>query len=265
MKKKTKILAIAAMAALLVGAAVGCSDTNTNNADTSTNNNANTDSDEEPSTGQDSGETAEAVAEVVSISGSELEVRFYLADSGEEAIEDYAAIDLNDYTAEEETSTLAIADDAEVLAVTSGELADAALEDVTAGSYLAVTYTGDEASKLVILSDAGPEMLVAEVTGTSEDGQLSLTYYAFSGDASEEYPVDYANVDLSSYEATEDTEEYAVADGTLVSVAENGTLTETTAEEIAVGDILVFYPTEDGQTAIAVYHTLSEPVLDSET
>lgn len=252
MKSKMKLIAVLAIAVLLVGVAAGCTST-------STNTNTNSGSDEKVSPSPDNEEALETVAEVVSVSGSELEVRFYAADSDGDEIGDYAAIDLSGYTATEETSILIVADDAEIFAVSSGELAEAVLEDVTEGAYLAVTYAGSEAQKLVILDIGQPAMLVAEVTGISEDGLLSLTRYEFNGDTSEENSIDYANVDLGSYQAAEDTDEYTVTDDILVSVAEDGVLTETTADEIAVGDMLVFYLTEDGQTAIAVYHQQSTP------
>lgn len=257
MKSKMSIIAVLAIAVLLVGVCAGCSNT-------STNTNTNSGSDEEVSPDSDNEETLEAVAEVVSVNGSELEVRFYAANSAGDEIGDYAAVDLSDYTVAEETSILTVADDAEIFIVSSGELVEATLENVTAGTYLAITYVGEEAQELVILDVGQSEMLVAEVTGISEDGLLSLIRYAFNGDTAEENPIDYANVDLDAYGATEDTDEYTITDDILMSVVEDGVLTETTADEIAVGDMLVFYLTEDGQTAIAVYHPRPEHSADSE-
>lgn len=132
------------------------------------------------------------------------------------------------------------------------------MEDVTAGTYLAVTDAGETAQKIVILSVSQPTILVAEVTGISEDGLLSLTRCKAKGDTGEEAITNYANVDVTNYEATGETDEYTVADGVLVAVAEDGVLMETTTDEIAVGDLLVFYLTADGQTAIAVYHPQME-------
>ena len=262
MKKSIQIIAIAAMMALLASLAVGCTSAGTN-SDSGNDPEENT-SQSGSGSDSDAAETKESVAEVISVNGADLEVRFYLADSDADSIEDYTAVDLTEYAAAEETETLTVAEDAEIFTVSSGELADAALEDVTAGTYLAVTYAGETARKIVILSISQPTMLVAQVTGISEDGLLSLTRCKAKDDAGEGSVTDYANIDATRYEATGETDEYTVADGVLVSVAEDGVLTEATADEIAVGDLLVFYSTEDGQTAIAVYHPQPESSGGSE-
>lgn len=96
---------------------------------------------------------------------------------------------------------------------------------------------------------------IAEVTAIAEDGTLSMTLYTLIEGAEE--PSDYADIDMSVFEAGTETAEYLPDETVQIYVASDGTLTEATAADIAVGDMLAFYKTEDGTDAIAIYHPVT--------
>ena len=85
-----------------------------------------------------------------------------------------------------------------------------------------------------------------------QDGTLSMTLYTLTEGA--EQPTDYAAIDMDLYVAGTDTAEYLPDESVQIYVASDGTLTAATAADIAVGDMLAFYKTEDGGNAIAIYH-----------
>lgn len=93
---------------------------------------------------------------------------------------------------------------------------------------------------------------IAEVTAIADDGTLSMTLYTLTEGA--EQPTDYAAIDMDLYVAGTDTAEYLPDESVQIYVASDGTLTAATAADIAVGDMLAFYKTEDGGNAIAIYH-----------
>lgn len=93
---------------------------------------------------------------------------------------------------------------------------------------------------------------IAEVTAIADDGTLSMTLYTLTEGAEE--PTDYAAIDMDLYVAGTDTAEYLPDDTVQIYLASDGTLTAATAADIAVGDMLAFYKTEDGANAIAIYH-----------
>ena len=93
---------------------------------------------------------------------------------------------------------------------------------------------------------------IAEVTAIADDGTLSMTLYTLTEGA--EQPTDYAAIDMDLYVAGTDTAEYLPDESVQIYVASDGALTAATAADIAVGDMLAFYKTEDGGNAIAIYH-----------
>lgn len=93
---------------------------------------------------------------------------------------------------------------------------------------------------------------IAEVTAIADDGTMSMTLYTLTEGA--EQPTDYAAIDMDLYVAGTDTAEYLPDESVQIYVASDGTLTAATAADIAVGDMLAFYKTEDGGNAIAIYH-----------
>lgn len=93
---------------------------------------------------------------------------------------------------------------------------------------------------------------IAEVTAIADDGTLSMTLYTLTEGAEE--PSDYAAIDMSLYEAGTETAEYLPDETVQIYVAADGELSEAAAADIAVGDMLAFYKTDDGTNAIAIYH-----------
>lgn len=93
---------------------------------------------------------------------------------------------------------------------------------------------------------------IAEVTVIADDGTLSMTLYTLTEGA--EQPTDYAAIDMDLYVAGTETAEYLPDESVQIYVASDGALTAATAADIAVGDMLAFYKTEDGGNAIAIYH-----------
>ena len=125
---------------------------------------------------------------------------------------------------------------------------------------IAVTADDDGVQQIIILKTADETDenadIIAEVTAVNDDGTLELTLYNVVDDTLE--ITDYAAVDLDNYTPSETVETYTVADETVIAVAEEGVLAETTSDEIAAGDMLVIYLDEEGVTNIAVYHAEEE-------
>ena len=127
-------------------------------------------------------------------------------------------------------------------------------------------YTPEEYEQLLADStpDAEPVAIdakIAEVTAIS-DGVLSLTIYGLTESGAEYEITDLKDVDLTKYEATEETEEYTIASGTVIYTVVDGELTEIESSEIVVGDVLVIDDGADEGVTIVVYH--AEDNSDSE-
>lgn len=103
------------------------------------------------------------------------------------------------------------------------------------------------------------ENFVVEVV--SVDGaKLELKQY---NAISEETVVeDYIDVDFSLFEATEHIFKYSIYEKVSIVLVEDGAAVETTADEIAPGDMLVFFVTEDGQGIIAIHHPIAEDAAE---
>ena len=120
-------------------------------------------------------------------------------------------------------------------------------------------YTPEEYEQLLADStpDAEPvaiEAKIAEVTAVS-DGVLSLTIYGLTESGAEYEITDLKDVDLTNYEATEETEEYTIASDTVIYTVVDGALTEIENSEIIVGDMLVIDDGADEGVTIVVYRT----------
>ena len=120
-------------------------------------------------------------------------------------------------------------------------------------------YTPEEYEQLLADStpDAEPVAIdakIAEVTAINE-GMLSLTIYGLTESSAEYEITDLKNVDLTNYEATEETEEYTIATDTVIYTVIDGALTEIENSEIIVGDMLVIDDGADEGVTIVVYHT----------
>lgn len=255
MKKEIRIIAAIVMMILCVSMFIGCMNTGTDSKS------AENEESENDAPDSNSEKRSESIVQVIAVTGSKLEVLFYMANSTVETIDSYYAVDLKEYTAAETTSMLAVADDVEIFLVSDDTLDAAALSDVSAGNYLVVTHANGEAHKIVILNIRPTPTLVAKVTDISENGVLSLIRYTTKNDVTKADIWDYANLDLEKYEATEETGEYQITKKNLVYLAENGVLSEATFSDIEVGDMLLFYYAENEQMNIAIYHTSTDKAM----
>ena len=119
-------------------------------------------------------------------------------------------------------------------------------------------YTPEEYEQLLADStpDAEPVAIdakIAEVTAINE-GMLSLTIYGLTESGAEYEITDLKDVDLTNYEATEETGEYTIASDTVIYTVVDGALTEIENSEIIVGDMLVIDDGADEGVTIVVYH-----------
>ena len=120
-------------------------------------------------------------------------------------------------------------------------------------------YTPEEYEQLLADStpDAEPvaiEAKIAEVTAINE-GVLSLTIYGLTESGAEYEITDLKDVDLTNYEATEETEEYTIAADAVIYTVVDGALEEIESSEIIVGDMLVIDDGADEGVTIVVYRT----------
>lgn len=104
------------------------------------------------------------------------------------------------------------------------------------------------------------ENFVVEVVSTDGTSLELKQYNAISADTVIE---DYIDVDFSLFEATEATFNYSIYEAVSIVLVENGAATETTADEITPGDMLVFFVTEDGQGIIAIHHPQDGDTVDT--
>ena len=103
--------------------------------------------------------------------------------------------------------------------------------------------------------------VVAEVLALT-DGGLELQLY--DPISAETVIEDYAAVDFSLYEAADgDIYEYTFDDSAIIYLVEDGILNESSMDEISEGDMLVFYLTEEEQTAIVIYHPVFEDTVET--
>ena len=119
-------------------------------------------------------------------------------------------------------------------------------------------YTPDEyeqllADSIVDVTPTAIDAKIAEVTAINE-GVLSLTYYGLTGSGADYEITDLKDVDLTNYEATEETAEYTISADTVIYTVVDGALTEIESSEIVVGDMLVMDDGADEGITIVVYH-----------
>ena len=173
-----------------------------------------------------------------------------------EPVEDYAALDPATLTDAGESGEVTPDSDARYYVVDGGALADAAAEDVTAGSMIAVTAGEDGVQEIILLTDGAAqsgEASVSQVTALGEDGSLTVSQYQRKADAEDGAITDYAAVDLEQYEDTGVSRELTISDTAIIQVAENGTLSDALAEDIAVGDMLIVYTDDTGTQVVVIY------------
>lgn len=202
---------------------------------------------------------ADVIGKVTAVYDSTLELDTYTAE-GE--ITDYTALDVAALTATSETEYPFIYSDCEYYRVSDGSLTEAAKEDVSVDQMVAVITNEDGVQQVIILNDPAAleeadttesYPVVAEVHAIAEDGTWTLYIYALSSDAAGYEITDYAAVELDHYTYAFDTLEYAPAETTMIQFASEGSLTDGSAADVAVGDMVVIYTDAEGNEVIAVY------------
>lgn len=267
MKITKGFLAILMVMLLCIGIFAGCSTaTTTNNDDDddsdTTLGDLSNNSDDDTLTD----DAEDIIGEVTYVGTSYLSLSSYESES---EISDYTTVDTSTLTEVGSTEYVYPDDSAEYYTVSDGVLVSATSDDVVASCLIAVTTDTDGTQQIIILKAANAEDdvtdatddsdtadetsdVIAEVTTVNEDGTLELSLYEVLDDTLE--ITDYAAVDLDNYYDSYITETYTIADDAVITVVTDGVLTETTVEEIVVGDILVIYSDEYATTNIAVYH-----------
>ena len=178
----------------------------------------------------------------------------------ENEITDYTTVDLDAFSLSGESEYVLYEDTVEFSILSDGVLAAISADDLTLGSIVAVTTSAEGVQQIIILqlSESTSSETVAEVKALNDDGSLELAYYELSDDEADYEIADYASVELSNYAALDETATYVIGDTAVVYEVIDGTLTEATADDITVGDMLVIYTDTSGITNIAVYHTEQE-------
>lgn len=264
MKKTKSLLALLIVLVLCVGIFAGCGTTTTTSND---------DDDDSDTTLGDLSDVSDddtltddaedIIGEVTYVGTSYISLDTYESES---EITDYATLDADTLTDSGMTKYVYPDSTAAYYTVSDGVLVSAASDDVVAGCLIAVTTDTDGTQQIIILKAADAEDdvtdvtdttdeaadIIAEVTVVNEDGTLDLSIYKILDGTIE--ITDYASVDLTNYYDSYITETYTITEDTVIAVAADGVLTETTSEEIVVGDILVIYTDEYDVINIAVYH-----------
>ncbi len=271
MKTKKGYLALLMVLVLCIGMFTGCSDTNStyddSEEDNGTVNNADTTDDTD-----DIIETEDVIGEVTYVGTSYLSLSTY---KSADEITNYASLDVSTLTEAGGMEYVYPDDSAEYYMVSSATLVSASYENITAGCLIAVTADASGVQQIIILKTANEEekqeepstvdteddgkmpavetYIVAEVSAVNEDGSLSLLNYVSIEDDPEYTIDDYAAVDFTQFGPDGTAENYAIDDGCVVYLVENGELTEFTADHISAGDMLVIYSDEYGVSNIVVY------------
>ncbi len=260
MQASKRLLALLIVLVFALGVFSGCSNTNNSGLDNTT---ANTDSvlndatdatddtddvqDETDPDTQDETQPEDLIGEVYSVYTDALYLDLYEAES---EIEDYTTLDLDSLVYSGAYEEVLTEDVTYYYILSDGIMSESSLEEIEMGDFVAVSYAEDGSKSIIILAKAEQSTVVAEVTAI-EDASLTVTVY----EALSEGTVisDYANVDMTGYEATETTEIYELDGTEAFYIAADGALTDATADDITVGDMLIFYTDEYGLPAIVIY------------
>lgn len=95
------------------------------------------------------------------------------------------------------------------------------------------------------------ELYVAKVTTVNDDGSLLLTLCTAADESAMEI-TDHAKVDMSKFTPSGTTLNYTIPDDANISRAKDGTQEESSADDIAAGDMLIVY-SEKGSRNIVIY------------
>lgn len=259
MKRNGKMIAVALSLVLCMGLLAGCSEDTSNSAATGNTNASQTTSTNSESSNASSetllNATDVTIGRVVSVEGSEMTLVTYNA-LGDTI--DYATLDLGDLTSTSQNETITIEEGAVFNLVSeSGELVAGTQNSVHKNDTVIVT-TGESGEQEFIIHPAqsSTEYKVGRVSSIEGEGSFMLAMYkANDENATIE---DYANVDFSQYTARGNSTMYNVKEGTVISVAESGSLQEATAADIVEGDMLVIYTDAEGVNQVVVYHNVAE-------
>lgn len=259
MKKKYKFLTVAMVLVLSLSLFTGCgsndADEQTTDDDSSQSSTLESHTDDDSTDSADDTIVEDIIGEITDISTYYITLNVYEADT---EIYDYTTLDTSTLASTENSESVSIDTDAEYYYVFDGSLVSQTADDLSVGDLIAITTDSDGNQQVILLvqqtenfEEDTSEDMIAEVTAVEGDVLTLKVYEAFSTD----YLIsDYASVNFEDFTATETEEIYTLDSSVEVSVAENSVLTMTDSSEITVGDMLVFYTTENGNAAIAVYH-----------
>lgn len=263
MKTMKQLLSLSLVLALCACMFAGCS-SSTKEEPESTATTGNTE------TAVDTVESEDIIGQVTYVGTAYLSLTAYEAPDD---VTDYAVLDVSTLTEAGGTKYVYPDENAEYYMVSSGTLVSATYEDIVKGCILAVTADDIGTQQIILLEnnqedepedtateetgETLPEStcIVAEVTAVNTDGSLTLLEYVAAEDLALE---DYTAVDLTQFTPGEITSEYRIPDDSLIYLAENGEMTELTADQIAVGDMLVIYTDDSAVTNILVYPPKAE-------
>ncbi|MGN0629021.1 MAG: hypothetical protein ACI4IW_05285 [Oscillospiraceae bacterium] len=236
MSKKHGFLPLALVAALLFGCLIsGCSENAGNGAENSGGSSESSDASSEESIIEE-----DVIGEVSYIGSTYVSVTVCISDTD---IDDYANADTGSLTLTDGTQSITTDADTEYCSASGGELVPAKREDIAKGDIIAFTSSGGT-RRIIILQSASEafascETAVAEVTASYENGGFSLSVYALSEEAAGYELTDAVSAELGNYAASGKTVDYSVPEGASLRIVREGVAEEISADDIAVGDMLV--------------------------
>ena len=256
MKKTIRILSLILALVLCAGMLSACTDTGSAGNTANGNSTGNTGSSAGSADKEDTLEYT--IGEVTSIDASVLTIN--ICKTTDKKVTDCTTVDVSTLTVTDETSSVTIAEDAEIYYTVSGELIETTPDKITEGRIIATATDNAGIQQIVILDYIGESAtassdLVVKVTDIADDGTLTLAIYELSASAAGYTITDYAAAELDNFVDAQRTQALSIDDSVIIETAQDGKLTEAAFEDIAVGDILIIYDNAEGHTAIAVYHT----------
>ncbi len=257
MKKTIRILSLILVLVLCAGMLSACTDTgsagNTTNGSTAGSSGSSADSTDKKE------ETLEyTIGEVTAVDASVLTIN--ICKATDKKVTDCTTVDVSTLTVTDETSSVTIAEDAEIYYTVSGELIETTQDKITEGRIIAAATDNAGIQQIVILDYIGESAtassdLVVKVTDIADDGTLTLAIYELSASAAGYTITDYAAAELDNFVDAQRTQALSIDDSVIIEAAQDGKLTDAAFEDIAVGDMLIIYDNAEGHTAVAIYHT----------
>ncbi len=260
MKVSTKMIAILIVLVMALGVFSGCSDSSNDSTldssasstdsvqnDTSDVTDSSADAEDETDSDVEAEVQEDMIGEVYYVYTDSIYIDLY---ETEAEVTDYTTLDVDTLTSSGMSDDVVTADVTYYYIFQDGVMTESSLEEIEEGDLIAADYDDDGTLSIIILKKVEESDVIAEVTAI-EDSTLTLTLY---GAISEDTTIsDYANVDMTLYEATETTETYTFDGTEYLYIASDGALTEATSEDVAVGDVLIFYTDESDLPTITIY------------